>query len=1029
MKNSLWFALAVGLTGTPVMAGELILRGPVPNWLPEAVPHLSNRPDDPSQHTRYELLEDHTRAFGNHVETYARIRIRVLSPLGLQEASQMGIVWNPALQAPTVHHARIIREGQPIDILEKTDFTILRREAALERSLQINGQLTGVLVNPDIRIGDTIDFAYSVRTQFDLFGNPLEILGAPDTSIPVDQAVTTVSWPANMKVQTLTGQQTVLPPITEVSGFKVLTQRITDTEGESFPENIAPRSLPDYGWQVSSTPQWGSIADRLRAAYDEASSLPDAPDIAAHVARIRAEHATPETRAMAALRLVQDEVRYMALTLGEGGWLPQSASEVWAGRQGDCKGKTVLLIALLRALDIEAIPVLVSSQNLPLDKYLPMVSAFDHVIVKARIKGETYLLDGARIGDRSLTPDRPLVHEYVLPLVERARLETIPLRLPPRPTGGSRLEIDYSDGVFSPARVTMSEISRGHRATEMQAGVATVSKADLNRMFDERWRNFLKDHGEVSELKSEWTYNKESHEFIASTTARVAFDWSEGAVDIPLAHVTWQGFKPHQGERFEDADHGKSFPNWSSFHTTIIMPPGEAVLEASVEPYEVEAGATRYFRTVRREGNRLEIDRGSINLRPYATAEEIKTEQAGMDSFKDLKARLKLNRGYSLTQADRQTLNSASASDPEVALRRGYVLSNEGDHEGAIAQFDAAIASFSSPHANALANRAMAYLGLNRLDEARADIAAAEAADPNEAILFHAKGRMAEIEGDDLEAVLAYTGALRSWPENSHALYQRAEAYERMGQSARALADLDQVIVLRPQDPEAKLARASQLMTMGRADQAYEQVDQIARDLGHPGAKVMLFIDQAQRTARKLAATDPAKAEKVLTDVLALETDFPAVLIDRSHLRDIQGNNRGAAADRAEFTRLTSIRPGEAAETCLSERIASHSRGYAATQCEKALEEGADGIELRLKLGQLLDRLGEADDALTAYRAATDHDPSSQKARYGLGLLLSETGKSDEGEALMASALSADPKADEDFARNRVTVMRASAPD
>ncbi|MDP3399948.1 MAG: transglutaminase domain-containing protein, partial [Brevundimonas sp.] len=433
-------------------------------------------------------------------------------------------------------------------------------------------------------------------------------------------------------METRAGRHATLPPITRQGGFNVLVDRMTDVEGETYPDTIATRSLPDYGWQISSIPQWGTIADQIRPAYNQASALPDAADMAAHVARIKSEHPTPEARALAALRLVQDEVRYMALTLGEGGWLPVSAGEVWARRQGDCKGKTVLLVALLRELGIDAVPVLVSSENLSLDKYLPMVSAFDHVIVKARINGETYLMDGARIGDRSLTPDVPLVHEHVLPIVEGARLEHIPLRLPPRPTGTLHFEIDFSEGIYSPARVTLTDIDRGHSATEMQAGVARVPAAELTRLYDARWTEFLEDHGLISDLQSQWEYREDTHEFVASATARVAFDWSTGPVNIPVAHVTWKGVEPHTDERFKDADYGRSFPSSSSFRTTVILPEGEDVVDPSVQPYEVEAGATRYFRTVQRNGNRLETDRGSITLRPYATAAEIQTEQAGMDS-------------------------------------------------------------------------------------------------------------------------------------------------------------------------------------------------------------------------------------------------------------------------------------------------------------------------------------------------------------------------------------------------------------
>lgn len=1003
------------LSAHSAIAGETILRGPPPEWIPAVAPHLSNRPDDPSQHVRYELLENHARAFGSHTETYVRIRVRVLSPLGLQGASQLGVEWNPALQTPTVHHARIIRAGETTDILEKADFTILRREAALEQSLQINGILTGVLVNPDIRVGDTIDFAYTVRTEFNLFNNPLELLAYSHSPLPVDLGVMTISWPRSMAVQTRAGRHAAVPPITEQGDFKLLVHRVTDTEAETIPDTVASRSLPDYGWQISNIPQWRTIADQIHRAYDEASILPDAPDLAAHVARIRAEHPTAEARAAAALRLVQDEVRYMALTLGEGGWLPVSAGEVWASRQGDCKGKTVLLVALLRELGIEAAPVLVSSTNLPLDKYLPMVSAFDHVIVKARIGGETYLLDGARIGDRSLTPDVPLVHEFVLPIVENARLEQIPLRLPPRPTSALQLVIDLSGGVYSPARVTLTDIDRGGAATEMQTGVAQIPAADLSRWYDERWTNFLKDFGDVSDLESSWEYRADTHEFVASATARIAFDWSKGPVAIPLAHVTWKGFEPHTGDKFRDADHEKVFPSSSSFRTTLILPEGEDILDLSVEPYEVEAGATRYFRTVERNGNRLETDRGSITLRPYATAAEIRTEQSRMDSFKDLKATMRVRPGYTLTAADRESLAAAPEGNPEMALRRGYALFEQGDTAGAVRQFDAAIEGFPSPHANALANRALAYLALNEMEKARADIAAAEAADPDETILYHAKGRLAEIEEDHLEAVLAFTGALRSWPENTHALYRRAEAYERMGQSARALADLERITALKPEDPGARAAVATQLLRMGRAEQAYEQVNLIAESFGYPDAGVQMFVSIAQSLASRLKESDPARAEAVLTDVLAIESDFPALLIDRAALREAQGDARGAAADMARFKQLTRLDLDDPVEACVSRALFRHSRDAALTMCDRALEGRADDAELHMQRGYLLYTLNREDEAVAAYRRATELDPSSQKARYGLGRTLSDTGRSAEGDALMAAALGVDPQAGEDY--------------
>jgi tetratricopeptide (TPR) repeat protein len=376
---------------------------------------------------------------------------------------------------------------------------------------------------------------------------------------------------------------------------------------------------------------------------------------------------------------------------------------------------------------------------------------------------------------------------------------------------------------------------------------------------------------------------------------------------------------------------------------------------------------------------------------------------------------MQVKRGYTLTEADRQTLTTTSEGNPEAALRRGYALHTEGDYAGAIIQFDAAIAGFTSPHANALANRALAYLALNNLEKARADIAAGDAADPDDTILFHAKGRLAEIEKDDLEAVLAFTGALRSWPANTHALYRRAAAYERMGQSARALADLERIATLQPQDNGAKTALATQLLSMGRVEQAYAQVDLVARSIGYPNAKVQMFIGMAQSLASSLKESDPAKAEVVLTNALSVETDFPALLIDRARIRELQGDSRGAAADMAHFKYLTRINLDDPVQACVSQTLLRHSRDAALDMCEKAIERKGNDAELHMRRGYLLYVLSRASEAVDAYRTATDLDPSNQKAKYGLGKMLKDAGRAAEGEALMAAALSSDPKANEDY--------------
>src|SRR6185437_5165683 len=78
------------------------------------------------------------------------------------------------------------------------------------------------------------------------------------------------------------------------------------------------------------------------------------------VAKIRARETDPKRRAAAALSLVQDRVRYFANGMNGGNYVPQSPDKTWALGYGDCKAKTLLLLAILHELGIDAEPVLAS---------------------------------------------------------------------------------------------------------------------------------------------------------------------------------------------------------------------------------------------------------------------------------------------------------------------------------------------------------------------------------------------------------------------------------------------------------------------------------------------------------------------------------------------------------------------------------------------------------------------------------------------------------------------------------------------
>src|SRR5262249_25739535 len=98
----------------------------------------------------------------------------------------------------------------------------------------------------------------------------------------------------------------------------------------------------------------------------------------------------------------QEQIRYLAVELGPGTHRPSPPEKVLARRYGDCKDKSLLLVAFLRSMGIEADPALTHVDEGPaMDKRLPSPFVFDHVIVVARIEGEEHWLEPTRRFERS----------------------------------------------------------------------------------------------------------------------------------------------------------------------------------------------------------------------------------------------------------------------------------------------------------------------------------------------------------------------------------------------------------------------------------------------------------------------------------------------------------------------------------------------------------------------------------------------------------------------------------------------------
>jgi len=452
-------------------------------WVDVApIPALQSGPETPATQV---LLDDSQARLERSGGTYYNRRVvRIVKTEGLSGSGSRSVSWNPTAETVTLHTLAIRRGDQVIDLLQGgKDVLVIRRETNLERAM-LDGRLTASVQIKDLQVGDVVDWAYTVHRTEPLLDNRGQAFERMAWGGKIGRYRMHIEWPQDNPVIWKTTTGFPQPTVAKVAGFTRLSVDLTDAETPKAPAGAPLRFLRVGELQASTYADWAEISRRMHPLYAEASKLaPDSP-VRAEAARIAAQTRDPKERAFAALQLVEDKTRYLALSMGDGGYRPAPADETWARRFGDCKGKTVLLMALLRELGVDAEPAIVSTTSGDgMDERVAAAGQFNHIIVRARIDGRSYWLDGTRSGDKGgLDQLRPPAFRWALPVrAKGAGLEPIEQPALSEAQTETRLHIDASAGLDKPAPVQVEMLMRGDAARAFNRSLETAPKADVER--------------------------------------------------------------------------------------------------------------------------------------------------------------------------------------------------------------------------------------------------------------------------------------------------------------------------------------------------------------------------------------------------------------------------------------------------------------------------------------------------------------------------------------------------------------------
>lgn len=620
-------AVVAAIIAAPAQAAPKPNYGPPPKWV--QVADLPAPPPAEGAPAIQTLLDDNQSRLTPQGDAYYNRRVRkVLKAEGLPALTTFGVTWDPDDEQVTIHTLRIIRGDKTIDLLDRgRKMLVLRREQDLERAM-LDGRMSASQQIEGLQVGDILDAAWSHSGRDPVAGNrsyDLEALAFPGVASRYRVRLT---WPKGAPVRYRATEGFGEPKLSEDGEWTVLERDILNAQAPKPPIGAPPRFRRLGSLETSSFESWNEVSRMMAPLYARAATIGPQSDLRAEVDAIAARTRDPKERAFAALRLVEDKTRYFFIGIGDGGYVPAPADETWRRKFGDCKGKTALLLAVLKALDVEAEPALVSlGAGDGMDERLPSLAAFNHVLVRATVDGKVYWLDGTRTGDRSgLDALRPPPHRWALPVraagADLERIDTPPLDAPQI---AATIRFDASKGLDERAGVAMRTRLTGDAASAMRQMVAVTPRADLERNFRQQLSGNM---SWIEVEKIEWQDDVDNDGFEIRLTGTADLDWRKNPdlgmreYRVSASSNQAQGFPRREPGPNRDAPYAVPFPFFVRTTTEVVLPKGGAGFTIRGPSGQETIGGMELVRASVIEGGVARFTTDLRSLRPEIPADE-----------------------------------------------------------------------------------------------------------------------------------------------------------------------------------------------------------------------------------------------------------------------------------------------------------------------------------------------------------------------------------------------------------------------
>jgi hypothetical protein len=315
--------------------------------------------------------------------------VQILKPEGANGYRERQFSWNPDHDKLTLNWMRVVKPNGEVISDHPEQIQDSDMPAPMGTPMYTATKVRRISLS-GLDAGTILDFSVTTESDAPMMAGEFSFPWRVMTPVPVMRSNLVLDIPAALHPNIVEKNLNFKRRETTEKNRKVFTWA-TSNVPKLKAEPFAPDSIAQ-GMQIIITPsfKWTAIGDWYAPIASHAYTI--TPSVEQKISAVITGARTLDDSIAAIHKWVAQDIRYVAIELGRGGYVPRDAETVVRTGFGDCKDKAMLFLAAMKKIGVTGYPVLLNIFGRT-DKDQPSLSQFNHMIAAVNVRGVMQFAD------------------------------------------------------------------------------------------------------------------------------------------------------------------------------------------------------------------------------------------------------------------------------------------------------------------------------------------------------------------------------------------------------------------------------------------------------------------------------------------------------------------------------------------------------------------------------------------------------------------------------------------------------------